>query len=401
MLRILIIAPTMYFSDRGCHIRIYEQARILGEMGHQPTIITYHSGGDMGNTHVERIFRTPWYNKLVAGPSLHFLYMDTLLFLKCIEYLRSHRIDIIHAHLHEGAFIAGMLKKTKLCNNLKYVFDAQGSLTGEMTAHGFLKEKGTARNFWWKMELDIDNDAPFIIASSSHLRNSMINDFGVSPNKILTISDGVDPNKFKPRDEYPNREKIFSGLRRELGIPDERFVVVYLGGMDRYKGIFYLLESIPGVLRKNKNIHFLLMGYPGEEMLRDKIVEMGIQGNVCIAGKVPYELAPSFLAVGDMAVAPKLLKWGEANGKLFNYMGCGLPVVAFDHPTNREILGKAGIYAEMGSTTSLTERILELAGHIDKSRLIGMKLRQMALDRYTWKKAVEKVVRVYRTLLNE
>ena len=401
MLRILVIAPTMYFSDRGCHIRIYEQARILREMGHKPTIITYHSGSDIGSSRVVRIFRTPWYDKLVAGPSLHFLYMDALLFLKCIQYVRSHRVDIIHAHLHEGAFIAGMLCRTGTCKNIKYLFDAQGSLTGEMTAHGFLRERGAARKFWKRLERDIDINAPLVITSSGHLRSSMINDFGVCSNKIMTISDGVDPHRFRPRDEYPHHESYFSALRLELGIPVERFVVVYLGGMDRHKGIYYLLESIPGVLEQNEKIHFLLMGYPGEGSVRERADELGVGENVSIIGKVPYADAPRYLAAGDMAVAPKLPEWGEANGKLFNYMGCGLPVVAFDHPTNREILGNAGVYAEIGSTASLSERIIELAGDSGRRHDIGLDLRKLARERYSWKKAGERIFRVYRELLNE
>ncbi|MDP6155931.1 MAG: glycosyltransferase family 4 protein [Candidatus Thermoplasmatota archaeon] len=401
MLRILIIAPTMYFSDRGCHIRIYEQARVLREMGHRPTIITYHSGNDIGSSHVNRIIRTPWYDKLVAGPSLHFLYMDALLFLKCLEYTHSQKVDIIHAHLHEGAFIAGLLLKTRTCANIKYVFDAQGSLTGEMTAHGFLRGKGVARKFWRRLEHDIDNNAHFTITSSDHLRNTMLKDFGVSPNRIMTISDGVDPDKFKPRNKYTLHENYFLDLRSELGIPNDRLVVVYLGGMDRHKGINYLIESIPGVLESNKKIHFLLMGYPGEESIRERIVEMGVGGNVSITGKIPYAEAPRYLSVGDMAVAPKLLEWGEANGKLFNYMGCGLPVVAFDHPTNREIMGKAGVYAEMGSTASLTEKILELAGNRGKRRDLGLRLRRLAKDQYTWEKTGERIEKVYRALMNE
>jgi glycosyltransferase involved in cell wall biosynthesis len=102
-----------------------------------------------------------------------------------------------------------------------------------------------------------------------------------------------------------------------------------------------------------------------------------------------------------MAVAPKLLEWGEANGKLFNYMGCGLPVVAFDHPTNREIMGKAGVYAEMGSTASLTEKILELAGNRGKRRDLGLRLRRLAKDQYTWEKTGERIEKVYRALMNE
>ena len=68
-LRILMVAPTPYFADRGCHVRIYEEARALRSLGHDVRIATYHIGRDMPGIPVVRIPRIPWYNRLEAGPS--------------------------------------------------------------------------------------------------------------------------------------------------------------------------------------------------------------------------------------------------------------------------------------------------------------------------------------------
>ena len=78
-LKILMIAPTPYFSDRGCHVRIYEEARALRAIGHDVRIVTYHIGRDMEDISTERIVKIPWYKKLSAGPSWHKLYLDLLL----------------------------------------------------------------------------------------------------------------------------------------------------------------------------------------------------------------------------------------------------------------------------------------------------------------------------------
>ena len=70
-MRILIIAPTPFFADRGCHVRILEEARALMALGRQVTICTYHNGRDINGIDARRIVKIPWYSKLSAGPSFH------------------------------------------------------------------------------------------------------------------------------------------------------------------------------------------------------------------------------------------------------------------------------------------------------------------------------------------
>ena len=45
--RILMVAPTSFFLDYGCHVRILEEARVLQALGHQVTLITYYLGRDI------------------------------------------------------------------------------------------------------------------------------------------------------------------------------------------------------------------------------------------------------------------------------------------------------------------------------------------------------------------
>ena len=84
----------------------------------------------------------------------------------------------------------------------------------------------------------------------------------------------------------------------------ERKVVVYLGGMERSKGIDYLLKAIGPVVMDFEDVHFLIMGYPGQERVRDMVRWMGVQRHVTITGKVPYLQAHNYLSLGGIAVAP-------------------------------------------------------------------------------------------------
>ncbi|MBP1729182.1 MAG: glycosyltransferase, YqgM-like family, partial [Deltaproteobacteria bacterium] len=85
MLRILMLAPTPFFADRGCHVRILEEARILAALGQRVEIVTYHIGRDLPGIITRRIPAIPWYRKLEAGPSWHKPYLDILLFCKALS----------------------------------------------------------------------------------------------------------------------------------------------------------------------------------------------------------------------------------------------------------------------------------------------------------------------------
>src|SRR5260370_37888047 len=80
MTRILAIAPTPFFVDRGGHVQIYEQARALIKLGNTLELCTYHIGRDMPEIPIHRITNIPWYKKTDAGPSYQKLYLMILLF---------------------------------------------------------------------------------------------------------------------------------------------------------------------------------------------------------------------------------------------------------------------------------------------------------------------------------
>ena len=104
-----------------------------------------------------------------------------------------------------------------------------------------------------------------------------------------------------------------------------------------------------------------------------------------------------FLALGDMAVAPKL-SLTESAGKLLNYMAVGLPTVAFDTPVAREYLGHSGILAERGNAESLADRLLEILIDPDLGRAIGQRLRQRAIEQFEWRQSAHIILDAYAQL---
>ena len=385
-LRVLMLAPTPYFADRGCHVRIYEEARALTALGHQVRIVTYHLGRDMPGIATVRIPQVPWYKKLEAGPSWHKPYLDLLLLITAFRSARSFRPDLIHAHLHEGALIGWVLKKLL---RLPLLFDYQGSLSGESLNHGFLRQKSLLHRIFVAIEGFINRSADGIITSSGEGRRALGADFGIRPEKIRTLIDGVDIEVFKPGSRQQARQK--------LGIAQDARVVVYLGLFNQYQGLDLLLEAIAIVRDQLPGVHFLLMGFPEQEYCH-KAARMGIDAMITFTGRVSYTSAPLYLSAGDLAVSPKLART-EANGKLFNYMACGLPAVAFESAVNREILAECGIYADYGSAASLAERMVSALNDRDLLATLGQQSRQRAVQVHSWQARGLDLLQVYRDLI--
>lgn len=394
--RVLMIAPTSFFGDYGCHVRILEETLALQKLGHTICIATYARGRDLPDLHIERTLPIPWRVNYEVGSSRHKLALDLLLALKTLTVARRFKPQIIHAHLHEGALIGAVLARLL---NLPLVFDFQGSLSAEMVDHHFLNPRGPFYRPLRVLEQWIDHAPRQIFVSAANQIHTLTRDFGVPAARILHIPDAVNPAWFEPlsasaRDE---RRAHIAELKSYLGIPAPRPVVVYLGLLADYQGVGVLVDAAAEVLARGGDAHFLIMGYPGPEIYAQRARAHGILDRVSFPGRIPYDDAPLWLAVGDIAVAPKL-SLTEGNGKILNYMAMGLPVVACDHPVAHEYLGEDGCYAARGDAQSLAAAITALLRAPTRGREIGARLRARALEKFTWDQSARKIEQVYHAL---
>jgi len=387
--RVLMIAPTSFFSDYGCCVRIREEARVLQQLGHEVVIVTYYKGRDVAGLTIRRTLPLPWHTHYEVGSSHHKVAFDALLGLTTLGVLLRRRPDVIHAHLHEGALIGGVLGRLR---GVPLVFDFQGSMTGEMVDHRFLRRDSALYRPLRRLEWAIDRLPQAIITSSQHAVDVLTGEFGCGADRIFTVPDCVNADFFRPR--RPEDAADVAALKASLGIPPDRPVVAYLGLLAEYQGTGLLLQAAARLLQEMPDVHFLIMGYPGEAVYRQQAAQLGIADHVTFTGKVPYDEAPRYLALGDVAVSPKISAT-EGSGKLLNYMAMALPTAAFDTPVHREYLGEDGVYAPVGDAAALAAALRRLLtdGHAAAAR--GARLRARALAKYTWEQAGTQIQRIY------
>lgn len=387
-MKILVVAPTPFFSDRGTHIRILEEALALEKLGHEITIATYHIGKDIDRRidtkiDVRRIRRLLfWYKKLEAGPDWQKIILDIMLIRKTFYLARTKKPDIIHGHLHEGVLIGWIVQKLLFWQKIKLVADFHSSLTGDMLSHGYLKRG--LKSIFSVIENTINKMGDFAIASSWEyaevVRRSR------PDGKVETILDGINLDEFK---SSKNKEEI----RKEWEMPEDKIIVGYTGGLVGNKGIENMFKAIKTVSEKRNNIYFLVGGFPAEHAQK-YIDDLKIKNSVRLIVPLDYFRLPEFLSMCDMAIDPKGTDTGQASGKMLNYMAAGLPVICFDKRNNRQYLGEGGCYASEQSATGISDKILELADDSQERAEKGRVNRENSL-KFGWDKPAGRLSEIY------
>lgn len=373
-MKILGIAPTPFFADRGCHMRILGEIQALQRRGHEVLLVTYHLGRDIEGVPSLRTKKVAWYDKLEAGPALGKFYLDLLLLRKIMTAIKDFRPDVIHGHLHEGAFL-GILARCFTGTKAPVVFDVQGSLTGELDSYGWLNKAPFVRPLFRLVENFINRRSHQLVGSNVAVSEFLVREMGMPADRVCTIIDGVHMGFFDGSGR--------TDLKAHLGIQEDRPVVLYTGALLASKGVNNFFEAIPHVLAREPRAFFLVVGYPVEES-QALVAKLGVSEHCLFVGQVDYFDLPDYLKIGDVAVDPKEEVAGEASGKIINYMGGALAVACFDGANNRRFLGDTGAFAPTPDAKGLAQAILSLLADPAACRQKGEAARRRVEREFSW-----------------
>ncbi|MCE5303113.1 MAG: glycosyltransferase [Planctomycetaceae bacterium] len=143
-----------------------------------------------------------------------------------------------------------------------------------------------------------------MIAVSSLLKKMLISELAISPDKIAVFPNGVDRGLFFPR---PRAE-----MRTKWNLPQDAFLVAFVGGFDYDKGASRVAEAIEG-----------LDGVFGIFAGAGPLPPRGT--NVAFAGRIPHDKLPEFLSTADVFALPTTYE-GSCNA-IIEAMTCGLPII--------------------------------------------------------------------------
>lgn len=222
--------------------------------------------------------------------------------------------------------------------------------------------------------------AAAVVTVSDALKSKVL-ELGVSPDKVVTLRNGVDLDRFAPLDRNAIRTRL------ELSGP----VWLAVGNLVELKGVHITLAA----LAKSDDVTLLIAGEgPEKPRLRDLARDLGVEARVRFLGNVPHAHLCDYYNAADALVHASRLE-GMPNVVLES-LACGTPVVAtpFDSVTELLSAPEAGEIAEQRSAEAIASAWQRLRSRSP----IRAATRQFA-EEFGWQPVVEAQHALYAQVL--
>jgi glycosyltransferase involved in cell wall biosynthesis len=213
---------------------------------------------------------------------------------------------------------------------------------------------------------------------------------GVPPSRVSVIYNGIELERYRPD---PATRGL---LRRELGIPDDAFLVGGLGAFNWEKGFRYLVGAMVEVVERGG---WLVIGGDGDDRkaMVKQAAELGVQ-DYCLFPGFIHDV-PAFLGDLDLFALSSIIEGHPM--VLLEAMAMKCPIVSTDIAGARESIedGTSGILVEPKDAGALAEGILRVMEAEDRGRGMGEAARDTVEERFTVERVVAETDALYRKLL--
>ena len=202
--------------------------------------------------------------------------------------------------------------------------------------------------------------------------------------RVAVVPPGIDLEAFRPA---PANEKA------------DPPSVLFLGGLERRKGVETLLEAFTAVSGSRPDVQLRLAGAGSlEHEIRSRARRAPLAGRVVVLGRVEHDEVPALLRTSTLLCLPSL---GEPFGmSALEALACGLPVVVTDTGGLADLVpDRAGRKVTPGDADALAGALDELLG-ASPEQLAAMGARNRAVaERYTWDAALDRLEEVYANVV--
>ncbi len=285
---------------------------------------------------------------------------------------RDNEFDIIHAH-DWLTYLAG-IEARKISGK---------PLVVHMHATEFDRSGDNINNTVYSIEKAGMEAADMVIAVSHLTRNVVINRYGIDPEKVITVHNGVEPS----------RDNTSVSIKRHV---DEK-IVTFLGRITYQKGPEYFIEAAYKVLQKDPNVRFVMAG-SGDllpVMIR-RVAKLGMATKFHFTGFLKGDDVDRMFGLSDVYVMPSV---SEPFGiSPLEAMRSSVPVIISKQSGVAEVLNHA-LKVDYWDVDAMADAIYGVLCYPSMHKMFR-KYGKAEVENIKWDQAGMKVKNIYKRIMH-
>ncbi|MEY2857854.1 MAG: hypothetical protein RLZZ74_2166, partial [Cyanobacteriota bacterium] len=244
-----------------------------------------------------------------------------------------------------------------------------------------------------KLELWSYRQCDVIACISATLKEILVTEIGIDPQKIVLLPNGVDLKFLDPLLHQPKR--LFPG-----------FTIGFVGSLYSWAGLGLLLEAIAELKTTGYSLSLVIVG-DGEmkSTWSEQAHSLGLEQEVKFVGRVPWQEVPQYIAGCDVGYSGQIqLQMGKmylSPMKLYEYMAMAKPVVAsaFEDAQRLVTAGETGFLFQPGDKQTLKQALIAAYESQERLSLMGQQARREMAAEHSWANRVEHLLQETTAIL--
>lgn len=375
-----------YINGVSTSISMLEHA--LRKKGHQVFIVTVNPD-NMKYIKEKNIIRIPGIPTGIYDYRLTGIYP-----IRAIKTIKSWNLDVIHSHTEFGIGTFARIIAKQLKIPLVHTYHTMYEDYVHYITKGYFN--GTSKKIVEHLtKFYCDKTAQELIVPTKKAYDLFIEKYKVDKN-VHIIPTGIEIDRFYK--ENIKEEKL-KKIKEKLGLKKEDFIILYIGRLGQEKNVDFLIDNQKHFIEKNKNIKLAIVGSgPDYDKYKEKAQKLGLEENIILTGKVPYNEINYYYNLGNVFVTASTT---ETQGlTVIEAMAASLPVICINDESfqNTVVNGLNGYL--FNNKEEYIKYIDELIDNKKQLNKLG-KQAKISTDQYSSKYYAERVLDVYKKVVED
>jgi glycosyltransferase involved in cell wall biosynthesis len=379
--------PHLFYG--GVERRIFEIAKRISQQVNS-TIYSGTKSGFRKPTTINSINFVPCFSTDIIYPLDNWFFNNTI----------SRSSKRIIADIYESHNVSGykFINRVKQQNLKKSIIQTIHGVLADEYIHAAKRTEASiqtklANLIMWKfaqLEKQAAKNADLVITISKYTKKKIIQLYDINKEKIKIIPNGVDIQKFKPR-ETQKKIKDKTGLIN-------RPKILFVGRLIPRKGLSFLIKAAQKIVKEQKNAIFIIVGEgPQKKHIVRNLKKKKLFKNFIFLGDVNEDRLPQIYNIADIFVFPSIQ---EGQGiALLEAQATSKPVVSFKTSGIKETVmdKKTGLLTEINSY-DFARAILKLIENEQLQEKMGKNGREFVTKYFSWEKSAKEILKIYKEI---